>query len=308
MADTPSRLVAIRTSRASDSLIDAMWSLPSCLGARLHAHALTEPKWSSSQRLGRHRAGCSVMADGFEDRPATTRTVNTNAQSMYSAIKSSEDSPTQRKRLSTQGRRAQVLRTAATQCSMTGMRATTTAALAKAAGVPEPVLYEYFESKERLFREAVEHTQRERIRSLEARLASMQAGTVAECIERMAESTVMACVSGPATAALTGWALLEAPEYAIDLHRQKIGSISLMWQRRLGHGFRGVQPQTHRVFQHIPPLVHGCLAYGLWLAAIWHTEETAAPLAREFAAFAAQAACATMSCLCSDQLGSSLLR
>src|SRR5579862_2417485 len=51
--------------------------------------------------------------------------------------------------------RSQVLRSAATQFAMTGLRGTTMPMLARAAGVSEGFLYAHFGSNESLFREAV---------------------------------------------------------------------------------------------------------------------------------------------------------
>src|SRR2546425_6092873 len=60
------------------------------------------------------------------------------------------------RRLSGPDWRSQVLRSAATQFAMTGLRGTSTLMLARAAGVSERFLYAHFGSNESLFREAVE--------------------------------------------------------------------------------------------------------------------------------------------------------
>jgi AcrR family transcriptional regulator len=68
--------------------------------------------------------------------------------------------------------RLKVLRTAAVHFARTGLRGTTVSMLARAAGIPESILYAGFGNKERLFREAVENNIDARLRLLEARTLS----------------------------------------------------------------------------------------------------------------------------------------
>jgi AcrR family transcriptional regulator len=192
--------------------------------------------------------------------------------------------------LSGSGRRAQLLETASAEFANTGLHGTTTAALAKAAGISEPVLYLHFESKERLFREAIERNIEERLCRLDAVLSSVAAVDVIDCVRGMAEATVLVGLSDEANAVLTAWAVLEAPEYAVDLHRSEFGSICLMWERRLTKGFPEVRSCTAFWTQFVHQSVHACVAYGSWLAALRHTAQSAAALARQFAAGIAQAA------------------
>lgn len=196
------------------------------------------------------------------------------------------------RRLSGPDRRAQLLETAAAEFAATGLHGTTTAALAKAAGISEPVLYLHFESKDRLFREAVEYNIETRLRALNARLSSVARENLADCVAGMAESTVSVCVSGAANAALTNWALLEAPEYAVDLHRREAGLVGSMWESQLEQRFPRSRSRAVLSMRLIPYAVQSCLAYGSWLAALRHSEHSAAPLARQFAAWIAQAASA----------------
>ena len=184
-----------------------------------------------------------------------------------------------------------MLEAAATQFALTGLHGTTTAALAKAAGISEPVLYLNFDSKDRLFRDAVEQNIGERLRTLRSRLAFVAGRNPIECIARMAEATVIACVSGRANAILTNWALLEAPEYAIDLHRQEAGAVCLMWEHQLNERYPESWSSTISIGL-VHQAAHACLAYGLWLAALRHTRDTAAALAGEFAERVAQATAA----------------
>ncbi|MEM9166453.1 MAG: helix-turn-helix domain-containing protein [Planctomycetota bacterium] len=66
--------------------------------------------------------------------------------------------PTARKRLRADERRAQLLETATALFASRGYARTTTAELAKAAGVTEPVIYRHFDSKRDLFVALIEQT------------------------------------------------------------------------------------------------------------------------------------------------------
>lgn len=61
-------------------------------------------------------------------------------------------------RLPAAKRKSQLLDTAATVFASMGYHGTTTAELAKAAGVSEPIIYRHFESKKNLFIELIERT------------------------------------------------------------------------------------------------------------------------------------------------------
>lgn len=193
------------------------------------------------------------------------------------------------KRISGKDRRERLLETAATQFAITGLHGTTTAALAKAAAISEPILYLHFGSKDQLFREAVEHNVDKRLRALNALLAPVADQHPIDCVASMAEATVLVCVSDVSNAILTNWALLEAPEFAADLHRREIGDICSIWDRLLAARFSAISLGL------VPYTVHACLAYGYWLASLRHNTQTAAPLAREFAAGIARAASAFIS-------------
>ncbi|WP_321471801.1 helix-turn-helix domain-containing protein [uncultured Paludibaculum sp.] len=171
-------------------------------------------------------------------------------------------------------RRQQVLRTAAVVFAKTGLHGTTTQALAEAMGVSEPVLYLHFRSKEALFREAVERNIETRLRNLDEGLGRIIVRGRSEAIRAMAEETVLDYVREPGHAVLTTWALLEAPEYALDLYRHEVSAVVTMWRRLLDN-----RPAA----EFIPHAVEMCLAHGLWLAVLRLTAESAAPLARQFA-------------------------
>lgn len=199
------------------------------------------------------------------------------------------------KRLAAADRRTQVLEIAAEQFARTGLHGTTTQTLAKAAGVSEPVLYNHFNGKECLFREAVENNIETRLRALDDRLASIGRNSLIEFFESMAEATVAVCVSSAANAVLTNWALLEAPEYAAGLYRAEIGSVGIMWERELARRFPDLPSRVTLSTQFLPDAVDACLAYGFWLATLGHTPESAAALARQFASGVAQAASSFLS-------------
>src|ERR1700681_1443614 len=137
----------------------------------------------------------------------------------------------QAKRLAGPKRRAQVLRKASAQFAMTGLHGTTTLTLAQAAGTSEAILYVNFGNKTELFREAVEINIEARLRSLDSHLSSIAAENLIDCIESMAEASMMVCLADASNAMLMSWALLEAPEFAADLYRNEIGSVRLLWDR-----------------------------------------------------------------------------
>ncbi len=142
-------------------------------------------------------------------------------------------------RLAGPDRHLQVLRVAATQFAMTGLHGTTTPMLARATGISEEILYARFGSKESLFREAVEHNVRTRLRMLEARTLSAVYESEITAIQRVAEATVTGCAAGDGNSVLMNWALLEDHENASDLYRDEIGSVEILWNRVFAENFRG---------------------------------------------------------------------
>jgi AcrR family transcriptional regulator len=186
-------------------------------------------------------------------------------------------------RLAGPDRRAQLLSTASSQFAMTGLHGTTTLTLARAAGVSEAVLYRHFGSKTQLFRKAVEVNSETRLRLLDRHLSSIAADSQIDWIERIAEATMMICLSSRANAILMGWALLEDPGFATDLYRNETGWVSGLWDREAARRF-GVSREREPTSLHkVPHAVNTCLAHGLWLATLRHTQESARPLARQFA-------------------------
>lgn len=191
--------------------------------------------------------------------------------------------------------RAQVLRAAATQFATTGLRATSTPMLARAAGISERVLDFYFGSKECLFRETVEDNMKTRLRLLEARTASSGYESETAAVQRIAEATVTVCVAGPGNSRLMHWALLEDPEYAADLYRHELGSVEIVWNREFAQRFPDSLSCRTLSVNLVPYAVHACLAYGFWLATLGHDAKSAAALAQGFSAGIAQAASALLS-------------
>ncbi|MBL8292491.1 MAG: TetR/AcrR family transcriptional regulator [Bryobacterales bacterium] len=186
-------------------------------------------------------------------------------------------------RLSRVDRRERLLETAAGEFACTGLRGTTTAALAERAGISEPVLYIHFENKDRLFKEAVERGIEKRLRLLEAKLAGLSDNTLVDLVKSMAEATVAVCIPDATNAVLTAWALLESPEDAVELHRKEVGSVCLLWERRLAECIPAPRSRGLFYMRVVPYAVQACIAYGFWLAALRHSPATAAPLGHEFA-------------------------
>ncbi len=210
-----------------------------------------------------------------------------------------EDSPVARierpKRLAGPDRRSQVLRHAATQFAIRGLRGTTTLMLARAAGISERILYAHFGSKECLFREAVKDNIETRLQALEARTVSAIYENETAAIQRIAEATVTVCVAGAGNSTLTNWALLEDPEYAADLYRDEMGWVEMLWIREFAKRFPDSRSRRILSVHLVPYAVNACLAYGFWLATLRHDAESAAGLAQGFAAGIAQAASALLS-------------
>lgn len=187
------------------------------------------------------------------------------------------------KRLPSDRRRLQILRTATRQFAATGLGATTTAMLAKAAGVSEPVLYTHFGNKDNLFKEVVETNTAMRLTALSESLASLPRHAHVQCAEAMAEATVAACIAVAGNVILTTWALLEAPDHAGDLHQKEIGAVRALWERELAERFPESRERALLRIHLIPRAVNACLAFGHWLAALRHTPDTAASHVHLFA-------------------------
>jgi AcrR family transcriptional regulator len=191
-------------------------------------------------------------------------------------------------------RRARVLRKASDLFAINGLHGTTMLMLAQAARVSEADLQIYFGNKAELFREAVEINIEARLHSLDRDLALIAGQNEIDSVERMAEATMMVCLSDASNAMLMNWALLEAPEFAADLYRNEIGSVRVLWDREVARHFPASRMRDIVSLHIVPFAVNTCLAHGLWLATLRHTPESAEPLARQFAISIARAASVTL--------------
>lgn len=199
-----------------------------------------------------------------------------------SALVESFDRAPSGRRMAGVERKRQILKTAEERFAATGYQGSNSTALAKAAGVSEAILYVHFVTKEKLFQEAVEHSTRERLALLRARLASLPPLPPREWVEEMAEATVLTCVE--AKGSLMAWALLEMPEFGADIHRVEIGDTEALWICEIADRLGDSSAATRLSIDVVPYAAHACLAFGLWLAMLRHTPSTALAHARQYAA------------------------
>jgi AcrR family transcriptional regulator len=185
--------------------------------------------------------------------------------------------------LSRERRRERILKSAELLFAATGLKSTTTAALAKAAGISEAILYRHFGAKQKLFEKVVERNTEQRLARLEGRLASIPELSPLECIDRMAEATILACADGEGNASVMAWALLELPEFAADVYRSEIGATELMWDREICRRYAESPVRPRLAIHLVPYVVHACMAFGLWLATLRHKAATAQAHARQYA-------------------------
>jgi AcrR family transcriptional regulator len=188
-----------------------------------------------------------------------------------------------RGRLSRERRREEILKSAELLFGATGLRSTTTAGLAKAAGISEAILFRHFGAKRRLFEKVVERNTQERLAGLEDRLSAIPDLPALDCIDRMAEATILACADGEGNASVMAWALLEMPEFAADVYRSEIGATQLMWDGEICKRFADSPVRPRLTIHLVPYVVHACMAFGLWLATLRHKAATAQAHARQYA-------------------------
>ena len=207
-----------------------------------------------------------------------------------------------RARLSRERRREQILKSAEPLFAATGLRSTTTAALAKAASISEAILYRHFGAKRKLFEKVVERNTQQRLAGLEGRLSSIPNLPPLACIDRMAEATILACADGEGNASVIAWALLETPDFAADVYRGEIGATELMWDSEIRNRFAGSPARPRLAIHLVPYVVHACMAFGFWLAALHHKPATAQAHARQCAEGVVDAARMVLS-FCPESLG-----
>ncbi len=185
--------------------------------------------------------------------------------------------------LSHEQRRQRILAAAEAQFAATGLASTNTAAIAKAAGVSEMLVYIHFGTKRKLFQEAIERNSHSRVACLQERFASIPDMPPLECIQSMAELTVLACVEEIGNASVTAWGLMEAPEFAADVYRSEIGASEALWNAEIGTRIAESRLRTRVAVHLVPYSVHACMAFGLWLATLRHKPATAQAHARQYA-------------------------
>lgn len=195
-----------------------------------------------------------------------------------------------RTRLSRMERREQILTIAEPQFAVTGLRSTTSRQLAEAAGISESTLYFQFGTKRALFEAAVQRNTGQRITELKERFSSIPNLNPIECVERMAEATILACVEVESNAGLIAWALMELPEFAADVYRFEIGSIAALWDAEIAKRFADSPVRTRLTVHLASYAVHACMSFGFWLAALRHQPATAVAHARLYAGGLAAAA------------------
>ncbi|MEO8593232.1 MAG: TetR/AcrR family transcriptional regulator [Candidatus Solibacter sp.] len=185
--------------------------------------------------------------------------------------------------LSREQRRQQILESAELLFAGAGLRSATTAALAKAAGTCEAILYRHYASKQELFEKAVERNTEQRLAALERRFSSIPNLPPLECIDRMAEATILACAGSEGNASVMAWALMETPGFAADVYRGEIGATEAMWDSEILRRFEGSPVRTRLAVHLVPYVVHACMAFGFWLTALRHKPATAQAHARQYA-------------------------
>jgi len=167
------------------------------------------------------------------------------------------------RRLSGELRREQILRVAEKQFAAGGFVGTNTAGVAKTAGISEAMIFIHFGTKRKLFEAAVERNTQGRLATLRERFFAIPNLPPLECIEKMAESTVLACVDENDNASIMVWALMELPEFATDLYRAEIGTTEALWDAEI-ETHLAESPLRRRLSVHLVPLcsahLHGIRA------------------------------------------------
>jgi AcrR family transcriptional regulator len=191
-------------------------------------------------------------------------------------------------------RRQQILKAAEDQFAVSGLGATTTGSLAKAAGISEAGLNTHSGTKQKLFEKVLERNSQDRLAALRQRFCSISNMPPLECVERMAESTVLACVDDIGNASIMAWGMMAIPEFAADIYRSEIGSTEVLWVTEIGARFADSPLRTRLAVHLVPYAVHACMAFGFWLATLHHKPATAQAHARQYAAGIVDAARAAL--------------
>jgi AcrR family transcriptional regulator len=178
--------------------------------------------------------------------------------------------------------RQKILTATMGQFAAGGLASTTVLSLAKAAGVSEGMLYGYFGTKQKLFREVVERNAQDRLAALRDRFLAIPEIPPLKCIESMAESTILACVDDVGNASVMAWALMEMPDFAADVYRAELGVTEALWDREISMRLAESPLRTCVNVHLVPYAVRVSMAFGLWLATLRHKPATAQEHAHQF--------------------------
>lgn len=184
--------------------------------------------------------------------------------------------------LSHEARRQRILQIAAAQFVTNGFSSTTMVKLAEVANLSEKVLHRHFRTKRKLFQEVVQRNSKNRLRALQARFFAIPDTEPVQCIESMAESTILACVDVEGNASVMACALMEQPEFAADVYRLEVGATQALWDAEIATRLADSPFRTWIAVHLAPYAVRVCMAFGFWLAALRHKPETAREHARQF--------------------------
>jgi len=180
-------------------------------------------------------------------------------------------------------RRQQILKIAERQFAASGLASTTTITLAKAAGISEAKLHIHFGTKQELFQEVTKRNSQNRLTALRERFFSIPDLPPLECIESMAESTILACVEDTGNASVMAWGLMEMLEFAADVYRAEIGATEALWNAEIRTRFGDSFVRSRLAVHLVPYAVHACMAFGFWLTTLRHKPPTAQAHARQYA-------------------------
>jgi len=180
-------------------------------------------------------------------------------------------------------RQQQILKIAERQFAASGFASTSTIAVAKAAGISEAMLHNHFGTKQKMFQKVVERNSQHRLAALRKRFFSIQDLPPLECIESMAQSTILACVVDTGNASVMAWGLMETQEFAADVYRAELGATEALWNAEIGTRCGDAFVRSRLTVHLVPYAVHACMAFGLWLATLRHKPATAQAHARQYA-------------------------
>ena len=188
-----------------------------------------------------------------------------------------------------------IFKVAERQFAASGLARTNMTAVAKEAGISEPTLYSHFGTKQQLFQEVIKHNSQVRLAALRRRFFSIADLPPVECIERMAEATVLACVEDGCNASVMVRGLMEIPDFAGDVYRCEIGYTEALWNAGIRMRFEDSLVRSRLAVHLVPYAGHACMAFGFWLATLGHKPTTAKAHACQYAGAAVYVARAVLS-------------